>query len=205
MASPQQCDLNVMALLPKSEADGRATSKRSTMHRMHALTRGDHIHGRSTGNTELWDNAARVSLLLALMRELRHEVAGALNFESASLHWDMKKRWRGGLGYHARGEIDPGGAKAHLHGVLQRAQIRLPAVSMRSYIDDNIQYMQGTRRSIVGSLPRAAASLRQDAQSLGRAISSKSAAAAPCAPLAKVFSAHLEEEGVEIQFRLTAN
>ncbi|CAK0867312.1 unnamed protein product, partial [Prorocentrum cordatum] len=43
MAFPQQCYLNVMALLPKSEKDERAVSKCSTMYRMYVRMRGDDV------------------------------------------------------------------------------------------------------------------------------------------------------------------
>eukprot|EP00959_Pyramimonas_sp_CCMP1952_P425930 8921502-Pyramimonas_sp.AAC.1 len=82
-----------MALLPKSVQDERAVSKCSTLYRMYARMRGDQIHEWTVAHTDFWDSAVRNSSALqaALLRELCHEVAGALSFESASLHWDMEK------------------------------------------------------------------------------------------------------------------
>eukprot|EP00959_Pyramimonas_sp_CCMP1952_P371352 7776442-Pyramimonas_sp.AAC.1 len=60
-----------MALLPKSAHDERAISKCSTMYRMHARMRGDHIHEWTAEHTDFWDSAARKSSALqaALLRE----------------------------------------------------------------------------------------------------------------------------------------
>eukprot|EP00959_Pyramimonas_sp_CCMP1952_P362173 7585082-Pyramimonas_sp.AAC.1 len=63
------------------------------MYRMYARMRGDHINEWTAERTDFWDSAARKSSALqaALLREVCHEVAGALKFDSASLHWDMEK------------------------------------------------------------------------------------------------------------------
>eukprot|EP00959_Pyramimonas_sp_CCMP1952_P087706 1835184-Pyramimonas_sp.AAC.1 len=55
--------------------------------------RGDLIHEWTAEHTDFWDSAMRKSSALqaALLREVCHEIAGALHFGSASLHWDMEK------------------------------------------------------------------------------------------------------------------
>eukprot|EP00959_Pyramimonas_sp_CCMP1952_P242672 5072272-Pyramimonas_sp.AAC.1 len=55
--------------------------------------RGDHIHEWTAEHTDFWDSAVRESSALqaALLREVCHEVAGALKVDPASLHWDMEK------------------------------------------------------------------------------------------------------------------
>eukprot|EP00959_Pyramimonas_sp_CCMP1952_P329349 6895151-Pyramimonas_sp.AAC.1 len=82
-----------MVMLPKTECDERAVSKRPTCYRVHARMPGGMIDDCNRQQIDFWDCAVRGSSALqsALLRALCFEVAGNQSFEPLAVHWDMEK------------------------------------------------------------------------------------------------------------------